>query len=530
MAKFDKKLMASKGGINVIKLGEPNQYLLLLLAANTTTKDYEHYEAVMIGDSRGFNTYIDIEDLDISFAIEDLMKTLHKDFRGLPNFSHCLTIKAPAHSMVADSFVLSNVGNNAPTEKIQKILTDLGYDASALSHSFASVKSEKLDYSTLVDADEEAKRNVEENKAKLALMGASITTCATPGAQFLYQAMLNGKIKGVLFTGPAGTGKSILARIMAVGMGAPLLSYQGNEGAQIEDFTGAWIPDVNKPGSYVFCPGILLKAYTQGWQMLIDEINMAPASILSILNQFLDDTPFIIASDGVTYRKHQNFVLYATMNPGYEGTSALNPALKSRMTVLPVDRLTRQTYVERMINYSANICGNALSKAFFEKLYSFMTDIMDQSNKLGENVEICIRNSQSLCNLILTKPCSKQEFVDALTMSFLGYLSIDNDNYEAVQSLKEEEANKKKIDDLYSLYDFKTATVAEPDYAFADVLSVSASSSGSSSFDPEDEDFSELDAELGISDADMEEETDRKLKTSAESEAEAEEEYSDDGE
>ncbi|MCF0108221.1 MAG: hypothetical protein HUJ59_04415, partial [Bacilli bacterium] len=133
MAKFDKKLMASKGGINVIKLGEPNQYLLLLLAANTTTKDYEHYEAVMIGDSRGFNTYIDIEDLDISFAIEDLMKTLHKDFRGLPNFSHCLTRKAPAHSMVADSFVLSNVGNNAPTEKIQKILTDLGYDASALS-------------------------------------------------------------------------------------------------------------------------------------------------------------------------------------------------------------------------------------------------------------------------------------------------------------------------------------------------------------------------------------------------------------
>ena len=481
---FDKSKLEKDGQINLFQLEGTHNYLLVIPFTDT------YFLANLVNTGKGYTTYISSSyDEDDYRNIEDLMSSMKRYYKTLPDFSHCMYKDATKVDKVVKSFVQGTGINKASDETLYKILEDNGYDITNLKKSICVVNDTR-DYSDLTTTNPEAQANVEQNEKDLKIMGASLAASSV-GAQRIYDSLIQGKKRAVLLTGPAGTGKSVLATIMATEMKAPLLRYQATEGTQIEDLKGEYIPSADKDKQFEYCLGLLLKAYSEGWQMLIDEINMAPAGVLSLLNQFLDDTPNITIY-GKVYKRHPNFVLYCTMNPGYEGTNPLNASLKSRFIVHEVARLDETKFVERMVNYSKRFCGNPLSVEFYKKLFKYGQHVAEFASQWGENVEICIRNAQDLTSLILTKPCNRQEFFESVANSYLNFLSIDNDNYEKIETLKKTEDEVKMIDDIYTEYDFRELVSVEVKNSYKDSLSTEKTKSKSEKFahlDEEDMDI-----------------------------------------
>lgn len=509
---FNKGKLEKDGNINLFQLEGAHNYVLVL-----SFKD-AYFLASLVNTGKGYTTYISSKYEEEEYEnIVDLMKDMKKYFKTLPDFSHCIYKDAPASaSKVVVSFVQGTGLNKASDEVLHKILTDNGYDITNLSKTIC-VSSNQRDYSDLITKDPEAKRNLEENKTALKMMQATVAGSGV-GALRIFDSIVQGKQRGVLFTGPAGTGKTVLARSMAAEMNAPILTYQATEGTQIEDLKGEYIPSADKDKQFEYCMGLLLAAYTKGYQMLIDEINMAPAGVLSLLNQFLDDTPSITVY-GTVYKRHPNFVLYCTMNPGYEGTNALNASLKSRFICHEVPRLTETKFVERMVNYSKRFCGNPLSVEFYKKLYKYGQHIAGFASQWGENVEICIRNAQDLTSLILTKPCTREEFFESIANAYLNFLSIDNDNYEKIENLKKTEDEVKMIDDLYADYDFRELVSVETNNSYKDSIMTAETKSSKKNSHLDTEDLDILDG--------FDEATDFDDLTEEETEKEAEEEIED---
>lgn len=526
---FDKQKLEKGGNINLFQLEGKHNYLLTVVFSDV------YFLANLVNTGKGFTTYISPSYEEDDYRnLEDLMGSIKKYYKSLPDFSHCINRNAPTTSKIVTSFVQGVGLNKASDEVLFKILEDNGYDITNLKKTICVVSANR-DYSDLTKTNPEAALNVEENKESLKMMGASLASSSV-GAQRIYDSLRQGKERAVLLTGPAGTGKSVLATIMATEMGAPLLRYQATEGTQIEDLRGEYIPSANKDKQFEFCLGLLLKAYSEGWQMLIDEINMAPAGVLSLLNQFLDDTPNITIY-GQVYKRHPNFVLYCTMNPGYEGTNPLNASLKSRFVVHQVTRLSEVKFVERMVNFSKRFCGNPLSTEFFKKLYKYGNHIAGFASQWGENVEICIRNAQDLTTLILTKPCNREEFFESVANSYLNFLSIDNDNYENIETLKKTEDEVKMIDDLYAEYDFREIQSVEVKNSYKDTVSSETAKPKSGKFANVDEedmdilngfdeatDFEDLAGDLSdVSSTPASEEEDAKVKTEETTEDDADE-------
>lgn len=144
-----------------------------------------------------------------------------------------------------------------------------------------------------------------------------------------------------LIVGPTGTGKSHLARDLAYKQQVPYMRVNLNGATVPEDLVGQWIPNADPEiqAKYVWQDGTLTMFMRYGGIFVIDEINMAPADILSLFHSITDDERRLVLTnkDGEVINAHPNFYLIATMNVGYEGTKPLNLALKDRFRLFEMD-------------------------------------------------------------------------------------------------------------------------------------------------------------------------------------------------
>lgn len=106
--------------------------------------------------------------------------------------------------------------------------------------------------------------------------------------------------------------------------------------------------------AFAFVEGVLIKALRNGWWLLLDEINLAPAEVLERLAGLLetaggDSTATAVAGsvtllergDTVAVPRHPNFRLVAAMNPATDaGKHELPVALRNRFTEMWVPEPT----------------------------------------------------------------------------------------------------------------------------------------------------------------------------------------------
>ena len=347
---------------------------------------------------------------------------------------------------------LSSGYKQPPTTLVAAYLSGLGYDVTRLSSTIPT-RPKVRDYSALRETPE-GKELYELYASQLNSMGLSYAKDGLPtDLELLKNQVEQGSVSAILFYGPAGSGKSIAAVRMSNAMGAPLLHYCFNEGSSPEDLYGTY--GFRSDGTCEFHIGILLKAFTEGYPIRLDELNYAPTAVQNHLNSFLDDSP-VVEYQGMRFKRHPNFMVFATMNPGYGGTNELQPALKSRFTSVYVPKLTKEEFYSRMHGYEIVHGLSPLSVKFYSKLYELHDILEAQSLKVHECVDFTVRQAQRFSDAIHQRSLSFEEFGEAFNLSYTFMLALDNSaSMKKLEAYLDEPVFNQALDALYKEYDLK---------------------------------------------------------------------------
>ncbi|GBP23274.1 Midasin [Eumeta japonica] len=181
----------------------------------------------------------------------------------------------------------------------------------------------------------------------------------------------------VLLVGETGTGKTSSIQYLAKQTGNKLVVINMNQQSDSADLLGGY-----KPVDFKYIRGSLVKAMQEGHWVLLDEINLASAEILECLAGLLEDKSESIdlleKSDKTPIRRHQNFTLFACMNPATDvGKKDLPVGLRNRFTEFFIEELIDKNDLIMLIGdylYHMNLNSTVL-----EAIYRFYTNIRKEA-------------------------------------------------------------------------------------------------------------------------------------------------------
>lgn len=135
----------------------------------------------------------------------------------------------------------------------------------------------------------------------------------------------------IILKWPKGTGKTTTIYHVSELTNNPLVPIQLNGATQVDTLIGKWL--VNKEGTY-WVDGLFTMAWRYGWNIILDELNMALPEIVAILHSALDSRGVLVLEekDGEIVHRHPNTRVFAAINPteDYAGTKEMNAALEDR--------------------------------------------------------------------------------------------------------------------------------------------------------------------------------------------------------
>jgi nitric oxide reductase NorQ protein len=198
-----------------------------------------------------------------------------------------------------------------------------------------------------------------------------------------------------LLKGPTGTGKSRFIEYMAHQLNKKLITVSCHEETSSTDLIGRYII---KGAETIWLDGPLTTALKTGAILYLDEIAEARPDVIVAIHSLTDHRrELFIDKLGQTVKAHDDFMLVASFNPGYQrGFKELKPS-------------TRQRFVALSFNYpNANTEAEILVKE---------TNIDSGDAKKLVNIATKIRN---LTELGLTETVSTRLLVDAAKLIHTG--------------------------------------------------------------------------------------------------------------
>lgn len=186
----------------------------------------------------------------------------------------------------------------------------------------------------------------------------------------------------ILLIGETGVGKTQAVRYLAWKTQNGLRRVNLNGATTVDEFLGKLL--INEQGTY-WLDGVLVEAMQAGDWILLDEINACLPEIAFSLHSLLDDDRMVVLTehDGRIVRPHENFRIFASMNPSeegrYGGTKMLNEALMDRFpVVIRMEYLPLEKEIEAVMTQSGN-------QAF---------EIVERMVKVAHDVRAAIKNEK----------------------------------------------------------------------------------------------------------------------------------------
>jgi midasin len=150
--------------------------------------------------------------------------------------------------------------------------------------------------------------------------------------------------KPILLEGSPGAGKTSLITTLANICGYHLCRINLSDQTDLADLFGADLPvDGGHPGEFAWKEADFLKAMQDGNWVLLDEMNLAPQSVLEGLNAVLDHRGTVYVPElGRSFSRHPSFRIFAAQNPIQQGggRKGLPKSFVNRFTKVFVDPLT----------------------------------------------------------------------------------------------------------------------------------------------------------------------------------------------
>jgi len=226
----------------------------------------------------------------------------------------------------------------------------------------------------------------------------------------------------MLLKGPTGTGKTRFIEYMAYHLNTPLITISCHEETSSTDLIGRYII---KGAETIWIDGPLTKAVKEGAIIYLDEIAEARPDVIVAVHSLTDHRrELFIDKLGETVKAHQDFMLVASFNPGYQrGFKELKPSTRQRFVAVSFD------YPEAKIEAEILVNETEVELSIAKKLVNIATKI------------------RNLTELGLTETVSTRLLVDAAKLIHSGLpkrLSVHvavveplSDDLEVVQALKD---------------------------------------------------------------------------------------------
>lgn len=138
----------------------------------------------------------------------------------------------------------------------------------------------------------------------------------------------------VLLEGPTGTAKTKSVEVICKVLGIEMIKFSLSAETVIEDLMGRLVNDKNTWGGFTFMPGPFVDAFEHGKVLLLDEVNLAPPTVLQAIEAALDSGEFSQEIPGTGWRRykmHENFRLVATQNPNTDKFAAKREELTEKL-------------------------------------------------------------------------------------------------------------------------------------------------------------------------------------------------------
>ncbi len=143
------------------------------------------------------------------------------------------------------------------------------------------------------------------------------------------------KHHNVLLEGHTATGKTSAVVGWAAAREFRFYSISSSIGLEPSQLFGKYIPDEDNSGHIIWQDGPVTDVVRNGGVLLINEINFIPERVGTVLFSLLDKRREIQLLDhkGEVIKAHDDLIVFADMNPDYEGTRSLNKALRNRFSI-----------------------------------------------------------------------------------------------------------------------------------------------------------------------------------------------------
>ncbi|KAI3759776.1 hypothetical protein L6452_07827 [Arctium lappa] len=219
--------------------------------------------------------------------------------------------------------------------------------------------------------------------------------------------------KPVLLEGSPGVGKTSLVLALGKFSGHSVVRINLSEQTDMMDLLGSDLPVESEEGmQFAWSDGILLQALKNGSWVLLDELNLAPQSVLEGLNAILDHRAEVFIPElGHTFKCPASFRVFACQNPSYQGggRKGLPKSFLNRFTKVYVDELVEEDHLFICTSLHPSIPVPLLSKliAFNKRLYED-TMLNHKYGQAGSPWEFNLRDVIRSCQIIEGAPGSSK--------------------------------------------------------------------------------------------------------------------------